>query len=153
MHSPLNSHLNVAMGVLRYLKGSPGNTRKSVSGYCVFLSDSLVTWKSKKQSTLCRSSAEAEYRSMVSATCEVIWLLIFLGDMGVKNLLHVVMYYDNSSTLQIAANLVFHEKSKHFEIDVHFVRKKVASGVIKTEKIHTTQQIDDICRSLLTGSE
>ncbi|GJR20152.1 putative RNA-directed DNA polymerase [Tanacetum coccineum] len=153
MHSPLNSHLNVAMGVLRYLKGSPGTTRKSVSGYCVFLSDSLVTWKSKKQSTLCRSSAEAEYRSMVSATCEVIWLLIFLGDMGVKNLLHVVMYYDNSSTLQIAANLVFHEKSKHFEIDVHFVRKKVASGVIKTEKIHTTQQIDDICRSLLTGSE
>ncbi|GKB22798.1 ribonuclease H-like domain-containing protein [Tanacetum coccineum] len=140
MHSPLNSHLNVALRVLRYLKGSPG-------------SDSLVTWKSKKQSTLCRSSAEAEYRSMASATCEVIWLSIFLGDMGVKNLLHVVMYYENSSTLQIAANLVFHEKSKHFEIDVHFVREKVASGVIKTEKIHTTQQIADICRSLLTGSE
>ncbi|GJS86684.1 RNA-directed DNA polymerase, eukaryota [Tanacetum coccineum] len=113
-------------------------------GYCVFLGDSLVTWKSKKQSTLSRSSAEAEYRSMASATCEVISLSKLLGDMGVKNLLPVVMYCDNSSALQIATNPVFHEKSKHFEIDVHLVREKVASGVIKTEKIHTTQQIADI---------
>ncbi|GKB50819.1 putative RNA-directed DNA polymerase [Tanacetum coccineum] len=119
-------------------------TRKSISGYCVFLGDSLVTWKSKKQSTLSKSSAEAEYRSMASATCEVIWLSNLLGDMGVKNLLPVVMYCDNSSALQIAANPVFHEKSKHFEIDVHLVKEKVASGVIKTKKIHTTQQIADI---------
>ncbi|GJV81409.1 ribonuclease H-like domain-containing protein, partial [Tanacetum coccineum] len=169
MHSPLNSYLDAALRVLRYLKGSPGSgiqinktgnlklrayadsdwarcpaTRKSVSGYCVFLGDSLVTWKSKKQSTLSRSSAEAEYRSMASATCEVIWLSNLLGDMGVKNLLPVVMYCDNSSALQIAANPVFHEKSKHFEINVHLVREKVASGVIKTKKIHTTQQIPDI---------
>ncbi|GJR14992.1 ribonuclease H-like domain-containing protein [Tanacetum coccineum] len=148
MHFPLNSHLDAALRVLRYLKGSPGSgiqinktgnlkfrayadsdwarcptTRKSISGYCVFL---------------------AEYRSMTSATCEVIWLSNLLGDMGVKNLLPVVMYCDNSSALQIAANLVFHEKSKHFEIDVHLVREKVASSVIKTEKIYTTQQIVDI---------
>ncbi|GKA24021.1 hypothetical protein Tco_0710054 [Tanacetum coccineum] len=90
------------------------------------------------------SSAKAEYRSMASATCEVIWLSNLLGEMGVKNLLPVVMYCDNSFALQIAANPVFHEKSKHFEIDVHLVREKVASGVIKTEKIHTTQQIADI---------
>nr|GEW72751.1 hypothetical protein [Tanacetum cinerariifolium] len=119
-------------------------TRKFVSGYCVFLGDSLITWKSKKQSTLSSSSAKAEYRSMASATCEVIWLSNFLGDMSVKNLLPVVMYCDNSSALQIAANPVFHEKSKQFEIDVHLVREKVSSGVIKTEKIHTTQQIADI---------
>nr|GEU46721.1 ribonuclease H-like domain-containing protein [Tanacetum cinerariifolium] len=169
MHSPLNSHLDVALRVLRYLKGSPGSgiqinrngnlklrayahsdwarclaTRKSVSGYYVFLGDSLVTWKSKKQSTLSRSSAEAEYGSMAFATCEVLWLSNLLGDMGVKNLLPVVMYCDNSSALQIAANHVFHEKSKHFEIDFHLVREKLASGVIKTEKIHTTQQIADI---------
>ncbi|GJU85880.1 ribonuclease H-like domain-containing protein [Tanacetum coccineum] len=113
-------------------------TRKSVFGYCVLLGDSLITWKSKKQSTLFRSSAEAGYRSMASATCEVIWLSNLLCDMGVKNLLPVVMYCENSSALQIAANPVFHEKSKPFEIDVHLVREKVASGVIKTEKIHTT---------------
>nr|GEV70187.1 ribonuclease H-like domain-containing protein [Tanacetum cinerariifolium] len=169
MRSPLNSHLDAALRVLRYLKGSSGSgiqinktgnlklrayadsdwarchaTRKSVSGYCVFLGDSLVTWKSKKQSTLFRSSAEAKYRSIASATCKVIWLSNLLGDMGVKNLLPIVMYCDNSSALQIAANPVFHEKTKHFEIDVHLVREKVAIGVIKIEKMHTTQQIADI---------
>ncbi|GJV52458.1 ribonuclease H-like domain-containing protein [Tanacetum coccineum] len=87
MHSPLNFHLDAVLRVLRYLKGSPGS------------GDSLVTWKSKKQSTLSRSSAEAEYRSMASATCKVIWLSNLLGDMGVKNLLPVVMYCDNSFAL------------------------------------------------------
>ncbi|GKB15425.1 ribonuclease H-like domain-containing protein [Tanacetum coccineum] len=169
MHSNLNSHLDDALRVLRYLNGSPGSgiqinktgnlklrayadsdramcpaTRKSVFGYCIFLGDSLVTWKSKRQSTLSRCSVEAEYRSMAFATGEVIWLSNLLGDMGVKNLLPVVMYYDNSSALHIAANPVFHEKSKHFEINVHLVREKVASGVINTKKIHTTQQIVDI---------
>ncbi|GKB98360.1 hypothetical protein Tco_0984497 [Tanacetum coccineum] len=97
MHAPLEFHLDVALRVLRYRKGSPssgiqiiknGNlklrayansnwarchaTRKFVSSYCVFLGESLMTWKSKKQSTLSRSSAEAEYRSMTYATCEVI---------------------------------------------------------------------------------
>ncbi|GKD90505.1 ribonuclease H-like domain-containing protein, partial [Tanacetum coccineum] len=128
-------------------------TRKSVSGYCVFLGSSLITWKSKKQSTLSRSSAEAEYRSMASATCEVIWLSNLLGDMGVKNLLPVVLYCDNSSALQIAANPVFHEKSKHFEIDVHLVREKVASGVIVTEKIHTSQQIADVLTKALGSKQ
>ncbi|GJV84746.1 ribonuclease H-like domain-containing protein [Tanacetum coccineum] len=150
MHYPLNSHLDATLRVLRYLKGSPGSgiqinktgnlklrayadydwarchaTRKSVSGYCVFLGDSLVTWKRKKQSSLSRSSAEAEYGNMASATFEVIWLSNLLSDMGVKNILPVVMYCDNSSALQIAAKPVFHEKSKHFEIDVHLVRKKL----------------------------
>ncbi|GJW13904.1 ribonuclease H-like domain-containing protein [Tanacetum coccineum] len=178
MHAPLSSHLEAAFRVLRYLKNSPGSgiqinkvgnlklrayadsdwarcpaTRKSVSGYCVFLGSSLITWKSKKQSTLSRSSAEAEYRSMASATCEVIWLSNLLGDMGVKNLLPVVLYCDNSSALQIAANPVFHEKSKHFEIDVHLVREKVASGVIVTEKIHTSQQIADVLTKALGSKQ
>ncbi|GJZ17253.1 putative RNA-directed DNA polymerase [Tanacetum coccineum] len=178
LHAPLSSHLEAAFRVLRYLKNSPGSgiqinkvgnlklrayadsdwarcpaTRKSVSGYCVFLGSSLITWKSKKQSTLSRSSAEAEYRSMASATCEVIWLSNLLGDMGVKNLLPVVLYCDNSSALQIAANPVFHEKSKHFEIDVHLVREKVASGVIVTEKIHTSQQIADVLTKALGSKQ
>nr|GEU65801.1 ribonuclease H-like domain-containing protein [Tanacetum cinerariifolium] len=135
IHAPLISHLDVALGVLRHLKGytesgiqinKNGNlklrayahsdwarcpvTRKFVSSYCVFLGDSLVTWKSKKQSTLSKSYAEAEYISMASTTCDVIWLSNLLGDIGVKDLLLVVLYCDNSSALQIAINPVFHEK-------------------------------------------
>ncbi|GJT87374.1 hypothetical protein Tco_1069091 [Tanacetum coccineum] len=122
LHSPLNSYLDAALRVLRYLKGSLGSgiqinktgnlklrayadsdwarcpaTRKSIFGYCVFLGDLLITWKSKKQSTFSRSSVEAEYRSMAFAICKVIWFLNLLGDMGVKNLLPAVMYYDNSA--------------------------------------------------------
>ncbi|GJS45109.1 ribonuclease H-like domain-containing protein [Tanacetum coccineum] len=125
MHAPLNSHLDVALRVLRFIKGSPGsgiqinkNGNLKLKAYVDF------DW--------------AEYRSIAIATCEVIWLYNLLGDMGVKGLLLVVMYCDNSSALQIAANPVFHEKFKHFEIDVHLVREIVASGVIKTEKIHTS---------------
>ncbi|GJU23108.1 ribonuclease H-like domain-containing protein [Tanacetum coccineum] len=83
MHAPLESYLDAALRVLRYLKGSPGR------GF-------QISEHVKKQSTLSMSYAEAEYKSMASASCEVIWLSNLLSDMGVKGLLHVVMYYDNS---------------------------------------------------------
>ncbi|GJT43910.1 putative RNA-directed DNA polymerase [Tanacetum coccineum] len=107
IHSPLNSHLDAALRVLRYLKGSPW------SGIQINKISNLKR-RAYADSNWARSSAKAEYISMASATC------------------------------LIAANPAFHEKSKHFEIDVHFVREKIACGVIKTEKIHTTQQIADI---------
>ncbi|GKC49516.1 ribonuclease H-like domain-containing protein, partial [Tanacetum coccineum] len=107
MHSPLNSYLDAALRVLRYLKGSLG------SGIQINKTGNLKL-RAYDDSDWARSSAEAEYRSMTFAICEM------------------------------AANPVFHERSKYFEIDVHLVREKVASGVIKTEKIHTTQQIIDI---------
>jgi hypothetical protein len=169
MHSPLQSHLKAALRVLKYLKGSPGSglqfnkesdiklraysdsdwakcpkTRKFVTGFCVFLGSSLISWKSKKQATLSKSSAEAEYRSLASTTCEVIWLGNLLDSLGLKNLLPVVIFFDNSAAIQIAANPVFHEKTKHFELDVHLVRKNVYAGVIKTVKIHTDLQVADI---------
>ncbi|GKA61323.1 putative RNA-directed DNA polymerase [Tanacetum coccineum] len=174
MHSPLASHLKMALRVLRYLKGSPGSgvqvnktenfgvkvytdsdwarcliTRKSVSGFCVFLGDSLVSWKSKKQATLSRSLTEFEYRCMTSATCEIIWICNVLSEFGIKNVFPVEMFYDNISALQLAANLVFHEKSKHFEIELHLIREKVSKGVVKTFKVHTTQQIADIFNKCL----
>lgn len=169
MHKPLQSHLKAALRVLKYLKKSPGLglqfnkesdlklkayadsdwakcplTRKSVTGFCVFLGNSLISWKSKKQATLSRSSAEAEYRSMASTTCEVIWLSNMLHSFGLKELLPINKFCDNSAAIQIAANPVFHEKTKHFELDVHLVREKVSAGVIKTVKIHTDMQVADI---------
>ncbi|GJS39350.1 ribonuclease H-like domain-containing protein [Tanacetum coccineum] len=90
----------------------------------------LVSWKSKKQATISRSLAEAEYRYMASTTCEILWLVNLLKDLGVEGLLPMPLYCDSTSAIQIAANPV----TKHFEIDVHLVREKVASGAISTGK-------------------
>ncbi|GKA72673.1 ribonuclease H-like domain-containing protein [Tanacetum coccineum] len=99
---------------------------------------------SKKQNTISKSSIEAEYRALASVTSEVIWVLIFLKDLDCSNLLPVKVFCDNSSTIKIGANSVFHERTKHLEIDLHFVREKILAGVIKTEKIDTVNQIADI---------
>ncbi|GJZ31983.1 hypothetical protein Tco_0577030 [Tanacetum coccineum] len=81
-------------------------TRKSVTGYCVFLNNSLVSWKSKKQNTLSKSSTEAEYRALASVTSEVIWILIFLKDQQIESLLPVSLHCDSNSAIKIAGNPV-----------------------------------------------
>nr|GEZ62428.1 integrase, catalytic core [Tanacetum cinerariifolium] len=147
MHKPLKSHLKIAIKVLRYLKGCPRKgiyivkqpkpsleafvdanlakcivNRKSVTGFYVKLNGSLVSWKSKKQNTLSKSSAE--YRAMASVTLEIVWILKILKDLNWENLLHVNLFCDSQAAIKIAANHVFHERTKHLEIDLHFVREK-----------------------------
>ena len=107
-------------------------TRKSLIGYCVFLGELLISWRSKKQSMVSRSSAEVEYRSMSTTTCEVTWLLFLLKDLHVKHDKPVLLYCDNQAALHIAANPIFHERSKHIEADCHIVRNRVLDGTIKT---------------------
>ncbi|XP_071741390.1 uncharacterized mitochondrial protein AtMg00810-like [Rutidosis leptorrhynchoides] len=169
MHSPLQSHLKIALRLLRYLKASPGkgvyiqksdsvtlsayvdadwgkclDSRKSVTGFAVFFYDSLVSWKSKKQATVSRSSTESEYRALASVTCEILWILKVLNDLNYKNLLPVKIYCDNRSAVLLATNPVFHERSKHFEVDLHVVRQKCTSGVIEIEQIDSCDQTADI---------
>lgn len=88
--------------------GGCPDSRKSISGYCFFLGESLVSWKSKKQQTVARSSSEAEYRALAAATCELQWLSYLMSDLKVECLKQPVLYCDNQSALYIAANPVFH---------------------------------------------
>ncbi|GJV04776.1 ribonuclease H-like domain-containing protein, partial [Tanacetum coccineum] len=177
MHSPLKSHLNCALNVLRYLKGAPGKgirynygecnnnlsgysdadwakclkTRKSVTGYCVFFNNCLISWKSKKQNTISNSSTEAEYESLSSAACEIIWIQKLLLDLNTKVSLPIDLHCDNKFALQLAINPVFHERSKHFEIDVHFIREKTAKGLLNTKKNYSSDQTADILTKHLWG--
>lgn len=98
----------------------------------MFLGNALVSWRSKKQKVVSRSSTKAEYRSMVTTTCEVTWFLYLLKDLHISHEKLVLMYCDNQAALHIFANPVFHEMSKHIDADCHIVRNKVLDGTIKT---------------------
>ena len=138
MHAPTIKHFNLVKRILRYLKvyvgrgivmknnGSTqimgycdddwaGNSidRKSTNGYCIFVGRNLVTWKSKKQAVVARSSVEAEYRSMASTACELIWSRVLLCDLGVFKFQPMSLYCDNQAAMHIASNPVFHERTKH----------------------------------------
>ncbi|MCH81055.1 retrovirus-related Pol polyprotein from transposon TNT 1-94 [Trifolium medium] len=168
---PIIAHYESACRVIRYLKGTPGrglffprasslqllgfadadwvnclDTRRSTSGYCFFLGSSLISWRAKKQNTVSRSSSEAEYRSLSFAACELQWLLYLLSDLGIKCNKLPALYCDNQSAIHIAANPVFHERTKHLEIDCHFVRDKVQQGLFKLLPISTKSQLADFFR-------
>ncbi|GJU89342.1 ribonuclease H-like domain-containing protein [Tanacetum coccineum] len=158
MHSPLMSHLKIAFKIFKYLKRCPGLRihfvktsgmflsafsdagwakcvipRKYVTGYCVFLNNSLISWKSKKQNTpLSKRKCKLlkPEKALASVTSEVIWILKFLKDLKIKNLLPVDLHCDSNSAIKIAANLVFHERTKRLEIDLHFVREKVYNEAV-----------------------
>nr|GEV96653.1 ribonuclease H-like domain-containing protein [Tanacetum cinerariifolium] len=118
IHSPLKSHLKIAFKILRYLKSYLG------------LGIHII-----------KNSA---YRALASVTSEVIWILKILKDYNVENLLPVSLHCDSNSANKIAANSVFHERTKHLEIYLHFVREKILKGVIKTIKVESANQIADI---------
>ena len=113
------------------------NTRISVPGFEVKFGDSLVSWKSKKQYTVFRSSAEAEYRSMASAVSEITWLLGLFTELGVPIQVPINLFSDSKSAIWLASNPVFHERTKHIEIDCHFIRDKIKVGVIETVHVPT----------------
>jgi hypothetical protein len=172
---PTQTHYNAALRVLKYLKTCPGkglyfpisslpyiqgysdadrtgckDTRRSISGQCFFLGDSLISWMTKKKLTVSRSSSEAEYRALGAATCELQWLLYLLKDLQVTCTRVPVLYCDNQSALHISANPVFHERTKHLEIDCHIVREKLAAGIMKLLPISSQNQLADFfTKSLL----
>ncbi|KAL5796556.1 hypothetical protein ACOSQ2_001376 [Xanthoceras sorbifolium] len=116
---------------------------KSITGFCIFLGDSLISWKSKKKTVVSKSSTEAEYQAMASTTTEIVWLRWLLADMGVS-LSHLTpMYCDNQSSIQIAHNSVFHERTKHIEIDCHFTRHHLKHDTITLPFVPSSLQLAD----------
>lgn len=118
--------------------------RRSTSGYCTFLGGNLITWRSKKHNVVARSSAEAEFRSMALGICELVWLNIIFEDLKIKWEGPMRLYCDNKSAINIAHNPVQHDRMKHIEVDRHFIKEKLDSGLICTLFVFTKNQLADI---------
>ncbi|KAJ9563458.1 hypothetical protein OSB04_008618 [Centaurea solstitialis] len=169
MHDPRLPHLNALKRILRYLKGTLShglhikalvvdrlvaysdadwagcpNTRRSTSGFCVYLGDNLVSWSSKRQHVVSRSSAEAEYRGIANVVVETAWLRNLLLELYCPLSRATVVFCDNVSAMYLASNPVQHQRTKHVEIDLHFVRERVAIGHVRVLHVPSAYQYADI---------
>ncbi|CAM8901980.1 unnamed protein product [Rhodiola kirilowii] len=176
MHIPTEDHLKAANRLLRYLKNAPAQgiffsassqlklsiycdadwaacpkTHRSITGYCTLLGDSLISWKTKKQSIVSRSSAESEYRAMAAASSEVLWLIRLFADMKVFIPTPVSIFCDNQAAIHIAKNPVFHERTKHIELDCHFVRHHINSRILSPLYVPTLEQPADLFTKQLSS--
>uniref|UniRef100_A0A2N9F645 Integrase catalytic domain-containing protein n=1 Tax=Fagus sylvatica TaxID=28930 RepID=A0A2N9F645_FAGSY len=145
MTNPRVPHMNAVIRILKYLKNAPGRGLfYRSSGHLRIEGGNLVTWRSKKQSVVARSSAEAEYRAMAHTTCELTWLRTVLQEFGLLTQGPTPLYCDNQAAIHIASNPVFHERTKYIEVDCHFVRSKVESKDIITPFVPSGSQLADI---------
>ncbi|XP_020205955.1 uncharacterized protein LOC109791109 [Cajanus cajan] len=176
MQAPHIDHWNAVLRILRYIKKAPGQgllyedkgdsqisgycdadwagcpiDRRSTTGYCVFLGGNLISWKSKKQNVVARSSAEAEYRAMALITCELMCIKQLLQELKFCEGHPMKLYCDNQAALHIASNPVFHERTKHIEVDCHFVREKLLSKEIVTKFVTSNEQLADVMTKSLRG--
>ena len=174
MNNPTEKHMTAVTRILRYLKMTPGKglffqrttkkeieifsdadwagsvtDRRSTSGYCSFVWGNLGTWQSKKQSVVARSSAEAEFRAMAQGICEGIWLNRLLEELRVPSKHPIVLYCDNQAAISIAKNPIHHDRTKHVEIDRHFIKEKIEEGFFKVSFTPTNCQTADILTKAL----
>ncbi|XP_062118465.1 uncharacterized mitochondrial protein AtMg00810-like [Humulus lupulus] len=168
MTNPRSTHLQALNHLLRYLKGCPRKgllyspdsslhlrgfsdsdwascpiTRRSTTDFCIFIGDCLISWKTKKQPTISKSSAEAEYRALAATTSEITWLQYLLNDLQLQQTKPAFIYCDNQSAIHIANNPTFHERNKHIELDCHCIRDKINNSTICLIPISSNLQLAD----------
>ena len=169
LHAPRSTHYATVLRILRYLKGtlfhglfyfaqSPlilrafsyanwardPTDRRSTTGYCFLLGSSLISWRSKKQTYVARSSIEVEYRALADTTSELLWLQWLFKNLGVSTSSATPLYYDNRSAIHIAHNNIFHEWTKHIEINCHFIHYHLVHSALKLISVSSKDQLTDI---------
>ncbi|PKU83560.1 putative mitochondrial protein [Dendrobium catenatum] len=168
MYQPLEDDFKLLKRLLRYIKGTlffglpirsgslellaysdsdwAGDPidRKSTLGYCAFLGDTLISWFVKKQKTLARSSIEAEYRALTTAATDLIWLRRLLDEFHISTSQPTVLFCDNISAIALANNPIFHPRTKHIEINFHFIRDCIKNQVLKITHVYTEDQLADL---------
>ena len=105
------------------------------------IGNSPISWNSKKQTSTSRSSCESEYRTLAQCSCEAIWIRRLLQELKILDHKPTSLFCDNQSSIKLSYNPVFHEKSKHFEIDYHFTRQKVENNTIKVEFMYCVSNL------------
>uniref|UniRef100_A0A2N9J0D9 Integrase catalytic domain-containing protein n=1 Tax=Fagus sylvatica TaxID=28930 RepID=A0A2N9J0D9_FAGSY len=153
MSAPTTTHLAAAKRVLQYIRGTfnhdadwagDPDDRRSTSGFLVYLGNNAITWSAKKQPTVSRSSTESEYRALAIASAETCWVRSLLQDLGIYLTDPPILWCDNVSALAIASNPVFHARTKHIEVDFHFVRERVLRKDLVVKFVSTVDQLADI---------
>jgi hypothetical protein len=132
--------------------GSPDD-RQSTSGFAIFLGNCLVSWSAKKQAVVSRSSTEAEYRSLAITTAELFWLCMLFKDLGVSLPTTPVLWCDNISALALTSNPIFHARTKHIEVDYHFIQDKVVNRDIVIKFINSSDQLANIFTKGLSSAQ
>jgi histone deacetylase 1/2 len=175
LHAPTTVHWVAVKSIMRYLKsgtriglkigksrsmlisafsdsdwaGSPDD-RRSTGGFVVFLGSNLISWSARKQATVSRSSTEAEYKAIANATAEVMWIQTLMKEIGISCPPMARLWCDNIGAKYLSANPVFHARTKHIEVDYHFVRERVANKLLQIEYIPTGDQVADAFTKALT---
>jgi hypothetical protein len=170
-------HWNSVKRVLRYLRGttdlglhikfstrlaltgysdadwaSSPDDRKSIGGYCVYFGDTLVSWSSKKQGAVSRSSTESEYRALAHVAAEIAWIQALLDEMEFPLQSIAITWCENMSAKSLASNPVYHARTKHIELDVHYVRDAVLQNKLKVHYVPSSDQIANCMTKSLCSS-
>jgi hypothetical protein len=169
MENPGPQHWQAIKHIMRYLRGTSGwclnyssagrldlvgycdadwagdvDTRKSTTGYTFMVAGASVTWNCKRQQTVALSSTEAEYMALCNAAKEAIWLRGLLKEIGCEQEGATVLYGDNQGSIALAKNPVYHARTKHIDVQHHFIRNLVEGKEIDLEYVHTSQNIADV---------